>query len=70
MQSVDVGNGINTLASPPLGSEPWVSAETFTAAHKPLGAARLSALLKVVDIFSPNEEEAASMLGIRSPERV
>ena len=44
-----------------------VSAETYTACDAPLSRADLSALLAPLDIFSPNEDEAASMLGVSLP---
>ena len=46
-----------------------LSAETYARCDAPLGARDLRALLEPLDVFSPNEEEAASMLGVRLPRR-
>jgi sugar/nucleoside kinase (ribokinase family) len=44
-----------------------LSAETYTRCDEgsPLSARQLEELLAPLDVFSPNEEEAASMLGVR-----
>jgi sugar/nucleoside kinase (ribokinase family) len=43
-----------------------LSAETYTRCEQgPLSATQLRHLLAPLDVFSPNEEEAASMLGVR-----
>jgi sugar/nucleoside kinase (ribokinase family) len=45
----------------------FLSAETYTACDAPLSRSELRALLEPLDVFSPNEEEAASMLGVALP---
>ena len=52
------------------GAAPLLSAETFTTAEAPVSTARLQALLSTVDVFSPNELEAASMVGGGTPHEV
>jgi len=44
-----------------------LSVEPYTAAEQPATREQVEALLKVCDIFSPNEGEAASMVGQASP---
>uniref|UniRef100_A0A7S0RQS8 Carbohydrate kinase PfkB domain-containing protein n=1 Tax=Chlamydomonas leiostraca TaxID=1034604 RepID=A0A7S0RQS8_9CHLO len=44
-----------------------LSSEPYTAAERPASWEEVQALLRVVDVFSPNESEAASMVGPGSP---
>jgi sugar/nucleoside kinase (ribokinase family) len=47
-----------------------LSVETYTACDSPPPAEQLAALLQTVDIFSPNEAEAASIVGHGSPQQM
>lgn len=62
--------GDERSTAPPRGTLPWLSVETFTTAERRVSSERLASLLEVADIFSPNEVEAASMLGVSDPEKV
>ena len=71
-RSIAPGSDGNTtgIASPPGSQLPWLSAETFTQASRPISMERLQKLLSAVDLFSPNLVEAESMLGLQDPEQV
>lgn len=62
------------LTPPPLPSHPCpgiLSIETYTSCDTPLvpeRQAELSELLRVCDVFSPNEDEARSILGVEKQE--
>lgn len=47
-----------------------LSVETYTACDSPPPDQQLAALLQAVDIFSPNEAEAASIVGPGSPQQL
>ncbi|KAF6266108.1 Ribokinase-like protein [Scenedesmus sp. NREL 46B-D3] len=47
-----------------------LSVETYTACDGPPRAEQLAALLQAVDVFSPNEAEAASIVGPGSPQQL
>ncbi len=53
-----------------LGSQPVISLEPFKPADHPLADSELRALVSVADIFSPNLEEARSLVGEGTPQEL